>query len=105
MMLFDGVDHDAPNAELVVFVDGDGFVCRIGGFQPNGFLTGCFGSHSNVFERKFSVQETDGCVAVFGLKGFIDDKQITIFDAGILHGVAFDTAEKRTGGVAYQLFV
>lgn len=93
-MVLNGVGHDTPDAEVVFFRHFDGFESRIGGNQKNGILL-----NSDEFQGEFAVDVANGRIAILRIQRFVNDQNIAVQNACILHGLAFDSAEKGAGRV------
>ena len=94
------IRHDSPDAKVVFFRHLDGFEGGIGGDQIDGILL-----NPNEFEGEFTVDVANSRVSVLRVQGLVNDQNITIQNAGVLHGLAFDPAKKCAGRVGNQLLV
>jgi len=99
-MVLNGVGHDAPDAEVVVFRHFDGFEGGVGGNQVDGILL-----NSYELQSEFTVDVANGCVAVLRIQRLVNDQDISVQNTGILHRLALDAAEKRGGRVRNKLLV
>ena len=101
--LLDCPNHDAPDFEVVVFVNSDGLEVAIGGTELDVALAAV--GEVEVLDGELVVEEGDDDVTIPRLYGSVDDGDVTIADAGFHHRIAFHASVERGFGVRDEVAI
>ena len=88
--LLDCPNHDAPDFEVVIFINSDWLEVAIGGTELDVALAAV--GEVEVLDGELVVEEGDDDVTIPRLYGSVDDGDVTIADAGFHHRIAFHTS-------------
>ena len=101
--LLDCPNHDAPDFEVVVFINSDGLEVAIGGTELDVALAAV--GEVEVLDGELVVEEGDDDVTIPRLYGSVDDGDVTIADAGFHHRIAFHASVEGGFGVGDEVTI